>query len=73
MFLYRASVIDEPDVEGRTAFMWAAGKGADNVILVFIKHNVDIQQVDKNGGTGLLLCHYYHLLCHKITYQTNGK
>jgi inversin len=52
MFLARASVTDEADVEGRTAFMWAAGKGADQVISVFIKHNVDIQQVDKNGGSG---------------------
>ena len=54
MFLARASVTDEADVEGRTAFMWAAGKGADQVISVFIKHNVDIQQVDKNGGSGML-------------------
>ena len=51
----RAAISDEADVEGRTAFMWAAGKGADNVIAVCIKHNVDIQQVDKNGGTGQLL------------------
>ena len=40
-------------VEGRTAFMWASGKGADNVIAVFMRQNVDIQQVDKNGGSGM--------------------
>ena len=62
MFLSRATVTDEPDVEGRTAFMWAAGKGADNVTSVFIKHNVDIQQVDKNGGTGLQLQFYRDLI-----------
>ena len=52
VFLSRKSITDEPDVEGRTAFMWAAGKGADEVIQVFLKHSVDVQQVDKNGGTG---------------------
>ena len=41
------------DNEGRTAFMWASGKGADNIIAVFMRHNVDIQQVDKNGGSGI--------------------
>ncbi|XP_059165676.1 inversin-like [Physella acuta] len=44
---------DEPDLEGRTAFMWAAGKGADDVIRVFLEHNVDIHQEDKTGGTAL--------------------
>ena len=43
---------DEPDLEGRTAFMWAAGKGADNVLRVFFHHDVDVQQEDKTGGTG---------------------
>ena len=52
MFLSYNSVVDEPDVEGRSAFMWAGGKGADNVIIVFLRYDVDIQQVDKNGGTG---------------------
>ena len=52
VFLSRTSVTDEPDLEGRTAFMWAAGKGADQVISAFIKHNVEIQQQDNNGGTG---------------------
>ena len=32
--------------------MWAGGKGADDVITVFLRSDVDIQQVDKNGGTG---------------------
>ena len=54
VFLSRPNVTDEPDNEGRTAFMWASGKGADNVIAVFMRHNVDIQQVDKNGGSGML-------------------
>ena len=53
VFLSRPNVTDEPDNEGRTAFMWASGKGADNVIAMFIKHNYDIQQVDKNGGSGV--------------------
>ncbi|XP_025099577.1 inversin-like isoform X3 [Pomacea canaliculata] len=45
--------MDEPDLEGRTAFMWAAGKGAANVLQVFFKHGVDVQQEDKTGGTAL--------------------
>lgn len=45
--------MDEPDIEGRSAFIWAAGKGADNVIKVYLKHNVDIQQVDSHEGTGM--------------------
>ena len=43
---------DEPDIEGRTAFMWAAGKGADEVVKMFIKYGVEMHQTDKNGGTG---------------------
>ena len=49
---------DEPDLEGRTAFMWAAGKGADNVLRVFFHHDVDVQQEDKTGGTGKNLFFY---------------
>ena len=33
--------------------MWASGKGADNVIAVFMRRNVDIQRVEKNGGSGM--------------------
>ena len=51
-FLSRKTIRDEPDIEGRTAFMWAAGKGADDVIKTFIKHGVDMHHTDKNGGTG---------------------
>lgn len=47
-----AGVKDEPDIEGRTAFMWAAGKGADEVIQTFINYGADIHQTDKNGGMG---------------------
>lgn len=46
--------MDEPDIEGRSAFIWAAGKGADNVIKVYLKHNVDIQQVDSHEGSGIV-------------------
>lgn len=34
--------------------MWAGGKGADDVVTAFLRSDVDIQQVDKNGGTGKL-------------------
>ena len=52
MFLSRKNVVDYPDMADRSAFMWAAGKGADDVITVFHKNNVDIQQRDKSEGTG---------------------
>lgn len=57
---------DEPDLEGRTAFMWAAGKGADNVLRVFFHHKVDVQQEDKTGGTAL---HAAALSGHAATVQ----
>lgn len=45
---------DEPDLEGRTAFMWAAGKGSDDVIrtMLGLTPHIDINMADKYGGTG---------------------
>ncbi|KAF7691897.1 hypothetical protein HF521_010864 [Silurus meridionalis] len=55
VFLRHPSIRDEPDLEGRTAFMWAAGKGSDDVIKVMLelKHDMDINMADKYGGTAL--------------------
>lgn len=54
MFLSHPSVKDEPDLEGRTAFMWAAGKGSDEVIrtMLGLTPQIDINMADKYGGTG---------------------
>lgn len=54
MFLSHPSVKDEPDLEGRTAFMWAAGKGSDDVIctMLALTPHIDINMADKYGGTG---------------------
>lgn len=54
VFLKHPSVRDEPDLEGRTAFMWAAGKGSNDVINVMLelKRDLDINMADKYGGTG---------------------
>lgn len=54
VFLKHHSVRDEPDLEGRTAFMWAAGKGSDDVIKIMLdlKKDLDISMTDKYGGTG---------------------
>ncbi|XP_028835456.1 inversin-like isoform X2 [Denticeps clupeoides] len=51
----RHSVRDESDLEGRTAFMWAAGKGSDDVLKMMLdmKPNLDINMADKYGGTAL--------------------
>ncbi|XP_068180673.1 inversin isoform X2 [Antennarius striatus] len=55
VFLSHPSVKDEPDLEGRTAFMWAAGKGSDDVIRTMLTHipHIDINMADKYGGTAL--------------------
>lgn len=55
VFVRHPSVRDEPDLEGRTAFMWAAGKGSDDVIttMLDIKPDLDINMADKYGGTAL--------------------
>ncbi|TRY84588.1 hypothetical protein DNTS_001326 [Danionella cerebrum] len=55
VFLKHPSVRDEPDLEGRTAFMWAAGKGSDDVIKIMLdlKKDLDISMTDKYGGTAL--------------------
>nr|XP_055066106.1 inversin isoform X1 [Misgurnus anguillicaudatus] len=55
VFLKHHTVRDEPDLEGRTAFMWAAGKGSDDVIKIMLdlKKDLDINMADKYGGTAL--------------------
>ncbi|XP_066501182.1 inversin isoform X2 [Hoplias malabaricus] len=55
VFLKHRSVRDEPDLEGRTAFMWAAGKGSDDVLrsMLELKEDLDINMADKYGGTAL--------------------
>ncbi|XP_067860997.1 inversin isoform X2 [Heptranchias perlo] len=55
VFLNHPSVKDDPDLEGRTAFMWAAGKGSDDVLrtMLSLKSDIDINMADKYGGTAL--------------------
>uniref|UniRef100_W5MDT9 Inversin n=1 Tax=Lepisosteus oculatus TaxID=7918 RepID=W5MDT9_LEPOC len=55
VFLQHPSVKDDVDLEGRTAFMWAAGKGSDDVIrtMLDLKADIDINMTDKYGGTAL--------------------
>uniref|UniRef100_A0ABM5GQU3 Inversin isoform X1 n=1 Tax=Pogona vitticeps TaxID=103695 RepID=A0ABM5GQU3_9SAUR len=54
-FLKHPSVKDDSDLEGRTSFMWAAGKGSDDVIrtMLNLKVDIDINMADKYGGTAL--------------------
>ncbi|XP_042332532.1 inversin isoform X2 [Sceloporus undulatus] len=54
-FLKHPSVKDDSDLEGRTSFMWAAGKGSDDVIqtMLNLKLDIDINMADKYGGTAL--------------------
>ncbi|CAM9629374.1 unnamed protein product [Lampetra planeri] len=55
VFLSHPSVHDEPDLERRTAFMWAAGKGSDAVVSTMLRliSNLDVNLADKYGGTAL--------------------
>ncbi|XP_030060978.1 inversin [Microcaecilia unicolor] len=55
VFLKHPSVKDDSDLEGRTAFMWAAGKGSEDVIrtMLNLKHDFDLNMADKYGGTAL--------------------
>ncbi|ETE61570.1 Inversin, partial [Ophiophagus hannah] len=54
-FFKHPSVKDDSDLEGRTSFMWAAGKGSDDVIQTMLKLKLvtDINMADKYGGTAL--------------------
>lgn len=51
-FLSHEDITDEPDLERRTALMWAAGKGADDVIKVMMQYGGDIDATDNTGATG---------------------
>ncbi|KAM6170042.1 inversin [Rhynchocyon petersi] len=55
VFLEHPSVKDDSDLEGRTSFMWAAGKGSDDVLqtMLRLKSDIDINMADKYGGTAL--------------------
>uniref|UniRef100_A0A8C3XWC7 Inversin n=1 Tax=Chelydra serpentina TaxID=8475 RepID=A0A8C3XWC7_CHESE len=55
VFLKHPSVKDDSDLEGRTSFMWAAGKGSDDVIrtMLNLKLDIDINMADKYAGTAL--------------------
>lgn len=55
VFLNHHSVKDDSDLEGRTSFMWAAGKGSDDVLktMLSLKSDIDINMADKYGGTAL--------------------
>ena len=51
-FLEFSELVDQADIEGRTAFMWAAGAGALETLDVMLDCGVDLSQSDKNGATG---------------------
>ncbi|KAM5298481.1 inversin [Ctenodactylus gundi] len=55
VFLKHPSVKDDSDLEGRMPFMWAAGKGSDDVLraMLSLKSDIDINMADKYGGTAL--------------------
>ncbi|XP_066112743.1 inversin isoform X2 [Saccopteryx bilineata] len=55
VFLTHPSVKDDSDLEGRTSFMWAAGKGSNDVLgtMLSLKSDIDINMADKYGGTAL--------------------
>ncbi|XP_069491046.1 inversin [Ambystoma mexicanum] len=55
VFLRHPTGCDDADLEGRTAFMWAAGKGSDDVVraMLVLKPELDVNLADRYGGTAL--------------------
>ncbi|KAM8934260.1 inversin [Pelodytes ibericus] len=55
VLLAHSSVRDEADLEGRTAFMWAAGKGSDEAVRTMLELDpeLEVNRTDKYGGTAL--------------------
>ncbi|KAM4664862.1 inversin [Discoglossus pictus] len=55
VLLAHPSVRDEADLEGRTAFMWAAGKGSDEAVKAMLEldSELEVNRTDKYGGTAL--------------------
>ncbi|XP_053551831.1 inversin [Bombina bombina] len=55
VLLAHPSVRDEADLEGRTAFMWAAGKGSDEAVRAMLEldSELELNRTDKYGGTAL--------------------
>ncbi|KAG8447760.1 hypothetical protein GDO86_015029 [Hymenochirus boettgeri] len=55
VLLAHPSVRDEADLEGRTAFMWAAGKGSDEALksMLELDPELEVNRTDKYGGTAL--------------------
>ena len=51
-FLEFPELVDQADIEGRSAFMWAAGAGALESLDLMVDHGADLSQSEKNGATG---------------------
>lgn len=51
--LANESVVDFPDVDGRTAVMWAAGAGSAEAVGMMMERGFDTLAVDNSGGTAL--------------------
>lgn len=62
LFLRHGDAQDMPDKKGRTAFMWAAAKGSDEVIKAMYSHGSDLHWADKDGNTGLNIAFFFYLL-----------
>jgi len=51
--LANETVVDFPDVDGRTAVMWAAGAGSAEAVGMMMERGFDTLAVDNSGGTAL--------------------
>jgi len=51
--LANEGVVDYPDVDGRTAVMWAAGAGSAEAVSMMMGRGFDTLAVDNSGGTAL--------------------
>lgn len=48
-----AQVIDQPDLLGRTAFMWASAKGNGAILQAMCRHGAQLEYQDYSGATAL--------------------
>ena len=68
--LLRGKVKDLPDTEGRTAMMWAAGKGSVRALDALIAAGGDVAAVDSTGGSALHIAAFTgHSECARVLLQ----
>ena len=53
-FLNHGAKVDAKDNKGRTALMWAASHGNEQIVRFLLEHGADVNAADANGDTALI-------------------